>query len=116
MQKLTLINGWTKERVLEQVKKRNNGKPAIINDHCRYRTPEGNCCVAGCFIPDELYDPGMEGNSVTTYTTNLFKFVEHCFPFSFKEMTTFQTHCHDGKSDNLTVYEAVEKFLNERVN
>lgn len=28
---------------------------------CQYRTSEGQMCAAGCVIPDEKYDPKMEG-------------------------------------------------------
>lgn len=28
---------------------------------CRYRTPDGNKCVIGRHIPDELYDPELDG-------------------------------------------------------
>jgi hypothetical protein len=41
------------------------GKRASLDDgECVYRTPAGLKCAAGCLIPDELYDPGMEGFSV----------------------------------------------------
>lgn len=30
---------------------------------CLYRGPHGRKCAAGIFIPDELYDRGMEGGS-----------------------------------------------------
>lgn len=35
--------------------------PSMENDTCRYRTEEGNRCVIGLQIPDEKYDPSMEG-------------------------------------------------------
>lgn len=28
---------------------------------CQYRTTDGKMCAAGCVIPDEKYDPKMEG-------------------------------------------------------
>jgi hypothetical protein len=28
---------------------------------CKYRDKNGNKCAFGCLIPDEVYDPGMEG-------------------------------------------------------
>lgn len=27
---------------------------------CKYRMPDGTKCIVGAFIPDNLYDPGME--------------------------------------------------------
>lgn len=32
--------------------------------HCRYRAPNGLQCLIGIHIPDELYDPDMEGLGV----------------------------------------------------
>jgi len=41
------------------------GGPAL-NDlgHCQYRAPNGRKCAAGAMIPDDQYDPRMEGRSV----------------------------------------------------
>lgn len=61
-----LINGWTKEKVLAQVKKYNNGKQALAvgidkfgsaAPMCMYKTPDGNRCFVGAFIPDN--HPGL---------------------------------------------------------
>jgi hypothetical protein len=32
---------------------------------CEYRDARGNQCAIGCLIPDELYDPLMEGSGVS---------------------------------------------------
>ena len=37
---------------------------AVTEKGCRYRTPDGLKCAVGCLIPDELYDPKMEGKTV----------------------------------------------------
>ncbi len=31
---------------------------------CRYKTKKGLKCAIGCLIPDELYDPDIEGRTV----------------------------------------------------
>ena len=31
------------------------------NGACQYKTPAGNKCAFGCLIPDELYNPCLEG-------------------------------------------------------
>jgi hypothetical protein len=31
---------------------------------CRYRAPGGATCAVGKLLPDDAYDPGMEGNAV----------------------------------------------------
>ena len=41
-----------------------NARAVDGDGFCRYRTPDGLKCAVGCLIPDELYDPEMEGKSV----------------------------------------------------
>ena len=41
------------------------GEAAMLNDHeCQYRTPDGKMCAVGCLIPDGVYEPCMEGQTV----------------------------------------------------
>lgn len=40
------------------------GRRAQDYGSCRYRTEDGLKCAVGCLIPDELYDPHLEGASV----------------------------------------------------
>lgn len=44
------------------------GKPARINIksivQCAYRTDQGLKCAIGCLIPDDKYDPKMEGKDI----------------------------------------------------
>ena len=35
-----------------------------IKPKCLYRAPDGSKCAVGCLIPDDLYDPAIEGSSV----------------------------------------------------
>lgn len=35
----------------------------IGSESCKYRGPRGLKCAIGCLIPDELYDPSIEGVS-----------------------------------------------------
>lgn len=57
------INGFTKERIIQVLKERNDGtKSQSVSGGCVYRSPSGtNHCFIGCFIPDELYKEEMEG-------------------------------------------------------
>lgn len=57
------INGWTRESVMRQIKARNMGHPAYCDEgaQCMYRAPDGNQCLVGCFIPDNLYEEDFEG-------------------------------------------------------
>lgn len=52
--KYKCINGWTKEKMKAQIKLKNNGMRAVDpwGIICLYRTPDGNACAIGCFIPD----------------------------------------------------------------
>lgn len=45
---------------------RKAGFPPLLNGKliCRYRTPEGLSCAAGCLIKDEHYTPSLEGHTV----------------------------------------------------
>lgn len=40
------------------------GGPSQNNGSCAYRAPDGRQCAIGCLIPDELYSPEMEHNSL----------------------------------------------------
>jgi hypothetical protein len=40
------------------------GKPSFTRfGGCQYRGPNGAKCAAGVLIPDDLYDPGYEGDA-----------------------------------------------------
>lgn len=43
---------------------RKQGRPAIANSCCRYRTFTGLTCAIGCLIPDAIYAETLEGNSI----------------------------------------------------
>jgi hypothetical protein len=51
---------------------------------CRYRTPEGNACAAGCLIPDELYDEGLEGGTFYALVDPL-----HATPYYNEELKAY---------------------------
>lgn len=53
MAKYTLANGWTKERMIKRLYRRNNGKLALTGNgfQCGYETGDRNHCFIGCFIP-----------------------------------------------------------------
>lgn len=48
-------------------------RKAVIGDRsdvCAYRSPGGLKCAAGCMIPDELYDIGMERMLIDSVVEN----------------------------------------------
>ena len=61
----------TKEEYLAELETRSlNGMFPAINDNgdCRYRTPGVRKCAIGILIPDDKYNPIMEGSSVSYLT------------------------------------------------
>lgn len=59
------INGWTKQSMIQHIKKEFKGKSINAPDgYCLYRGPEGKKCAVGMFIPDEKYRPEMDGSDL----------------------------------------------------
>jgi hypothetical protein len=56
------INGWTKQSMLDHVKKEFKGKSVIHvgSESCVYRGVGGTKCAVGMFIPDEKYHFNMD--------------------------------------------------------
>lgn len=49
-------------------------RKAMQDSTCRYRTIDGDKCFVGALVPDELYDPYMEGGQIMSafvYRTEL---------------------------------------------
>lgn len=55
---------------------------------CRYRTEDGEMCAIGCLIPDDKYDPMIEGMPVDTSV------------FSFPNANTSFLECIQEAHDN----------------
>ena len=60
--KTTKSDQETFDKVVAHLRKQ--GCKSIKNGQCRYRNDTGNSCAAGCLIPDNDYNPLMEGCSV----------------------------------------------------
>lgn len=111
-----LINGWTKARVMKQVKKHNNGSQAWNSkrESCTYQAVDGNRCAVGCFIPGNHAALQYRGNAQEL----LIRFPELAsrMPFGAKGLQKFQT-IHDGSSPdkNRDIYKLIREFLNEEV-
>lgn len=63
-------------------------------DRCAYRTPDGKKCAIGCLIPDELYDQGMEGYSVSCLVDAKF-LLPSFFNRNLRLLSSLQS-VHDG--------------------
>jgi len=62
-------NGWTRETVMQRIRERNKGYPAMAHTSsqhksCAYRGNNDNQCLMGCFIEDEDYSYRMEDNTI----------------------------------------------------
>lgn len=93
------INGWTKAQMLAQVKEKFTVRSVDYDGDCVYRGQvkgKETMCAVGCFLPDSLYDPQMEGSSadalINEYGLN------SCFPLEEEGMDDFQgVHDHEVK-------------------
>lgn len=67
MAKLTLQQVFSKAYQTFVLKE---GRPALTSTvGCSYRTKDGRKCIIGLAIPDELYDPVIEGRNLAAVTT-----------------------------------------------
>jgi hypothetical protein len=78
------------------------GGPAMDGAACMYRAPNGRKCAAGQLIPDELYNPDIEGGSFYQ-------------PIMDKEITKVMPHYEAILSlqDNMKLTESDIKFISD---
>jgi len=95
------INGWTKQRMLEHVKREFKGKSENLVHYntCLYRGPNGTKCAVGMFIPDKLYDSGMDDGSQNDVESLLSEHAElaKIMPLDLLVLKEFQS-IHDNSS------------------
>lgn len=107
---MKLINGWTKEKVMEQVKKYNNGKKCMDNWApiiCSYLNENGNRCLVGCFIPDN--HPGLKSQAPVCNLLNKYPDLRDKMPF--EDMSRFQK-VHDYSRESVdNIHSLVADFL-----
>lgn len=87
---LKLINGWTRAKMIERIRERVPVKGGYIDGRgCRYRVDPRDAasgtCVAGAFIPDDMYSPNMEGQGASN-----FRSVADKFPLALNDMRPLQ--------------------------
>lgn len=100
----TLLNGWTKAKIMARITKLNKGKcfrknSGSDNDWCMYRGPKKNCCLIGALIPDRLYKKQME-NKVASEVMRLYPELAARLPFSDADADAFQK-LHDKVSSGI---------------
>lgn len=124
--KFKTINGWTKEKMIEEVRKRIYKGPSlrrvitpyvlgdgsgderdVYHTICSYRGDDGNKCGVGIFIPDDLYKSNMESKSVLGLLQDN-STLQNKMPLETKHMQALQiVHDRSNFSDNVT-----EKLVN----
>lgn len=123
MNKYKLVNGWTKETVMAQIKKYNNGRRAerIPNPSwpdivvCAYQASNGNRCAVGCFIPDD--HKALSGFNGATELVRKYRDLAKLMPFEGRALEAFQ-ESHDSfikNFSNPSVHKVIEAFLNNYV-
>jgi hypothetical protein len=90
------LNGWTKKQIILAIKTGNKGTVSLKYQDfqsqaqgCAYRGFDGNKCIVGCFIPDSLYDPSMEGTTIEQLSI-----LHDCMPLPIKALEELQ-YMHD---------------------
>lgn len=102
-------NGFTKESVMAVIKQRSHGYPAKNGAACMYRADNGNCCLVGAFIPDEVYKDNME---TLTADQVIHRFdLDKYMPFNVDIMSKLQEF-HDNESST-QVYDQWFKNIEE---
>lgn len=70
------------------------------DDICVYRNSSGLSCAAGCLIPNELYDRGMEGDTINNLVERYPKLKEYLGEENIEMIHDLQ-HIHDTLYTNL---------------
>lgn len=108
-----LMPGWTKAKVIDRIKKYNNGTPAATDaGQCVYLAKDGNRCFIGAFIPEG--HPALFRREGVQFLLVRYPELRHFMPFSLdQELVTFQNvHDYLNKLDSKgSTYEALERFL-----
>jgi hypothetical protein len=53
------------DKVVEHLAKQGRHSLSRNKLHCLYRGPDGLMCAVGCLIPDEMYDPTIESQTIS---------------------------------------------------
>lgn len=106
------INGWTKEKMIEQIKLRNNGTKSVdrIVGGCFYRGINNNCCAVGCFIPDEEYKYSFD---VARSFYEVYSQLKRFMPLNFNGMCNMREVHDNFEGEDMHV--VLENWINENV-
>lgn len=79
---------------------------------CRYRAPNGLTCAIGCLIPEEQYDPELEG--CTVFNTRIREVAG--FQMALSDLAADLQRLHDYESPEHWCAELKEVAANHRLN
>lgn len=106
------LNGYTKQKIIDTIMERNKGERARRGDACSYKTPEGNHCAVGCFMPDE--HPGMELRANVERLIEEYPDLEGTLPLGIEALHELQL-IHDIDSQGKDPRPALIKWVEENV-
>ena len=121
--KYRTINGWTKAKMIETIRKNNNGTRAFdsVESECMYLTTDGNRCAVGCFIPDDfLNDPPEHDEDPFMYVGAADGLLEK-FPFLRKfmpvevEALEFMQSVHDDFEGEGDIRDRLTQWIEDNV-
>jgi hypothetical protein len=96
------INGFTKEKMKEVIRARNNGKKSTALDNpdlCLYQSAGGNHCAVGCFIPYGHKAMSFEGGVSSLF--NRYPDLAAVMPLKSPDLQAMQ-RVHDTIADETT--------------
>lgn len=112
-------NGWTKQSMIEHIKKEFKGKSVKNDGSCLYRGPNGTKCAVGMFLTDEqakLADNneinGERRTSIRSVSFNHSDFL-NCLPLELEGLEALQS-IHD-RSFKYTSLKDILNFVNDKV-
>lgn len=113
----TLKKGWTRQRVMEQFKKYNNGTRAHSGLDCVYMTPNGNRCAVGAFIPDDHAGLRLYGTAMLLLGQypGLLEFMPFDDVAALTAMQRAHDQCRNDQGDSGDTYAAMAHFLETQV-
>lgn len=114
--KYQTLNGWTKEKMVEQIKKYNNGTKAWSDSisACMYLTSDNNRCAAGCFIPDA--HPGLRFQGSVDRLVTGHPGLEKLLPLNISGMMMMQNeHDRVSTSENVSMHDILTRWIESNV-
>ena len=111
------LNNWTRETVMAQIKKYNNGTRAydesvnqMSGNGCVYETSNGNRCAVGCFIPDG--HEALEFIGGASQLLDEYPELLNAMPMELDDLARLQSEHDSFRQDNIcTLHKALENKL-----